>query len=178
MTNVVQLQQVRKQELDYLCSKCGAERGCDCNAPAIKRAAVALATNPEKSDRAIAAEIGVSHPTVAKARQEAEATGKLLPVDRRIGADGKARTRKPKVAQIQIDKLRAVNSRLFAESCSVIDELKTKNKVLAAECTKLKAENERLKAENATLKGDIATLKVVAKEATATAVKLTGGTVK
>jgi transposase-like protein len=93
MTNVVQLQQVRKQELDYLCSKCGAERGCDCNAPATRKAAVALAANPQKSDRAIAAEIGVSHPTVAKARRRAAAsTGKQpFQLEKRVGADGKPR---------------------------------------------------------------------------------------
>ena len=37
--------------------------------PAGKHAAVAIATTPEKSDRAAAEEIGVSHPTVAKARE-------------------------------------------------------------------------------------------------------------
>jgi len=37
--------------------------------PAGMRAADAIAKNPEKSDRAIAAEIGVDHKTVAKARK-------------------------------------------------------------------------------------------------------------
>ena len=48
-----------------------------------------VAANPEKSDRAIAKEIGVSHPTVGKARKEL--TGNGLPVDTRIGLDGKVR---------------------------------------------------------------------------------------
>src|SRR5262249_18902894 len=48
-----------------------------------------IAAQPEKSDRQIAKETKVSHPTVAKARREAEATGKALPVEKRTGADGK-----------------------------------------------------------------------------------------
>jgi ParB-like chromosome segregation protein Spo0J len=57
----------------------------------IKYLAQLVAAQPEKSDRQIAKEAGVSHPTIAKARQEAEATGKALPVAKRTGADGKAR---------------------------------------------------------------------------------------
>jgi hypothetical protein len=66
------------------CPKCHATTAvkCDCGVAYVyvsagKRAAEAVAANPEKSDRAIAAEIGVSHPTVSKARREA--TGKDLP---------------------------------------------------------------------------------------------------
>lgn len=77
-----------------VCKACGAagEGSCGCGAdyvPAGERAAEAVAANPAKSDRAIAEEIGVSHPTVAKARKAA--TGKSLPVDKRTGRDGKAR---------------------------------------------------------------------------------------
>src|SRR5262245_6468475 len=50
-----------------------------------------VAAQPEKSDRELAKQAGVSHPTIAKARRTAEATGKALPVEKRIGADGKAR---------------------------------------------------------------------------------------
>lgn len=62
--------------------------------PARQAAAKALAKNPEKSDRAIAKDLGITHPTVAKARQEA--TGNNLPVERRIGRDGRARRPPPK----------------------------------------------------------------------------------
>jgi ParB-like chromosome segregation protein Spo0J len=48
-------------------------------------------TSPEKSDRQLAKEAGTTHPTIAKARKQAEATGKALPVEKRTGADGKAR---------------------------------------------------------------------------------------
>ena len=52
-----------------------------------------VAAQPEKSDRQLAKETGVTHPTIAKARREAVATGKALPVEKRVGADG--RTCKP-----------------------------------------------------------------------------------
>jgi ParB-like chromosome segregation protein Spo0J len=57
--------------------------------------------NPEKSDRAIAKKVGVSHPTVAKARKEVESTGNDLPVEPRTGIDGRKRkqpTPKPQKA--------------------------------------------------------------------------------
>jgi hypothetical protein len=47
--------------------------------------------SPEKSDRQLAKEADTTHPTIAKARKQAEATGKALPVEKRVGADGKAR---------------------------------------------------------------------------------------
>jgi hypothetical protein len=76
------------------CSSCGAEGSgsCGCGAPYIpasERAAAAIAANPAKSDRMIAAEIGVSQPTVSKARKAS--TDKRLSVEKRIGKDGKAR---------------------------------------------------------------------------------------
>jgi len=49
-----------------------ADAACNCGAPYVpagRRAAEAVATNPEKSDRAIAAEIGVDRETVARARK-------------------------------------------------------------------------------------------------------------
>lgn len=71
------------------CSKCGAKAkaSCQCDAayvPASKYAARAVAAHPEKSDRAIAAAIGVDHKTVAKARKS---VGEKSPT--RVGADGK-----------------------------------------------------------------------------------------
>src|SRR5258708_4317169 len=65
----------------------------------IKYLAQLVAAQPEKSDRLLAKETGVSHPTIAKARRAAEATGKALPVGKRVGADGKARTRPAKRAK-------------------------------------------------------------------------------
>lgn len=85
------------------CSKCGTtvEAGCDCGVayvPAGSRAAKALAANPKKSNRAIAAKIGVSRATVDRARKS---TGSFEPVDERIGLDGK--TRKPPEPSLNVD---------------------------------------------------------------------------
>lgn len=55
--------------------------------PASERAAAAIAANPGKSDRAIAAEIGTSPTTVGKARR---LTGQSIIV-KRTGRDGKVR---------------------------------------------------------------------------------------
>lgn len=70
------------------CPVCGISAACDCGVAPVRRAENALIAKPGLSDRAIAEEIGVSHPTVAKARK---ATGKHLPVATRTGKDGKVR---------------------------------------------------------------------------------------
>lgn len=98
--------------LPYECSSCGASAraGCNCGVayvPAGERAAAAVAANPEKSDRAIAAEIGVSHPTVGKVRK---ATGKLFPVEKRTGRDGKMR-KQPAKRKTDDPKLAALRER-------------------------------------------------------------------
>jgi ParB-like chromosome segregation protein Spo0J len=50
-----------------------------------------VAAQPEKSDRTIAREAKVDHKQVSRARRKAEATGAAAPVEKRTGADGKAR---------------------------------------------------------------------------------------
>jgi hypothetical protein len=83
-------------KLHLYCAKCGvvSEPRCDCNVGYITAGEVArraVAANPEKSDRAIAAEIGVSQPTVGKARKAAAAAGdKNLSSAKRTGRDGKS----------------------------------------------------------------------------------------
>jgi hypothetical protein len=77
------------------CSGCGAEvnAGCDCGkpyAPAGEIAEKAVKAKPEMSDRAIAKEIGVSTPTVSRARARSTVTN--VTVAKRTGIDGKART--------------------------------------------------------------------------------------
>ena len=73
----------------YVCSECGAPAGCNCRAPAITRAEYALLKNPEKSNVAIAKEIGVGHVTVKRARDKLTfPSGK---VEKRVGRDGKVR---------------------------------------------------------------------------------------
>jgi len=76
-----------------ICTACGAEANASCNCgkpymPAKQRAADAIAANPEKSNRAIAAEIGVSPGTVDNARKQLPNDRQLSP---RVGKDGKAR---------------------------------------------------------------------------------------
>lgn len=73
------------------CTGCGAEANASCNCgkpyvPKKQRAIDAIKANPEKSDRAIAADIGVSPETVHKARRETPAN-ELAP--EREGRDGK-----------------------------------------------------------------------------------------
>jgi hypothetical protein len=72
----------------YECPRCG--NSCQCGIPysaKTVRAVEAVRANPEKSDRAIAAEIGVSRMTVTRAR----ATVPDVTVDERTGLDGKTR---------------------------------------------------------------------------------------
>src|SRR5205085_12538501 len=57
-----------------------------------QRVRTAIAQAPEKSDRAIAAELGVTHDTVAKHRRT---TVEVSTVERRVGRDGKARRLPP-----------------------------------------------------------------------------------
>ena len=55
-----------------VCSACGVDAACNCGAPIIsarERAARAIAANPEKSDRALAAEVDVAPNTVSAARK-------------------------------------------------------------------------------------------------------------
>jgi hypothetical protein len=85
--------------------------------------AALIAAEPTKSDRAIARETGTSHPTVAKVRREAEATGKVLPVAKRTGKDGKKRKQPAKrrrakhspTVQSAIDAINATLPKLEAE---------------------------------------------------------------
>jgi hypothetical protein len=74
------------------CPECGvcADAACDCGVAYVTagtRAAAAVSKEPEKSDRAIASEIGVDHKTVGSARRSG---GDHSPPEKRIGKDGKS----------------------------------------------------------------------------------------
>jgi hypothetical protein len=75
-----------------VCTGCGAEANASCNcgvsyvAKSI-RAAEAIKANPGKSDRAIAADLGIGKNTVMRARQ---AGPDGPPEHERIGRDGKS----------------------------------------------------------------------------------------
>ncbi len=53
-----------------------------------------LSETPERSNRWIARQLGVSHPTVASVRDEMEATGKVYQLERTLGEDGKFRPKR------------------------------------------------------------------------------------
>lgn len=83
--------EMRRAIVRLSCSECGAEANasCDCHkpyVPAAAKAAAAIKANPEKSDRAIAKEIGVSPMTVNRARPTV--TDDTV---ERVGLDGKTR---------------------------------------------------------------------------------------
>jgi hypothetical protein len=85
-----------------VCTGCGAEANASCNCgmdykPKSVRAAEAVKANPEKSDRAIAKEIGASPTTVGKAREQLSTTGQLEDGPR-IGLDKKTRKQPAKKA--------------------------------------------------------------------------------
>jgi len=88
-----------------VCSGCGAEANASCNCgvsyvPKAARAAEALKANPEKSNRAIAEEIGANEKTVRKARADQSAPETVT------GKDGKsypAKTRRDPYAAVLSD---------------------------------------------------------------------------
>jgi hypothetical protein len=86
--------EIRISAIQLQCTLCGAEThaSCSCGAvyrPKAQRAAEAVADHPEKSNRAIAAETGLSEATVRRAR---DATASDDAVDEpRVGLDGKRR---------------------------------------------------------------------------------------
>src|SRR5262245_55175690 len=112
------------------CSKCGAKAAasCDCGVPyasALWLAAEAIKASPQKSDRAIAKEIGVSNVTVSKARKDA--TVNQLTVDKRVGLDGKVR-RMPKskpVLEIPTEEEaeRSYQRTLYDQACQLLDSM-------------------------------------------------------
>jgi hypothetical protein len=78
---------ITQQQLE--CVKCGAETHAACNCgkpymPKLQRAAQAVAANPEKSNRAIAGEIGTSEATVRRARAASDDAPDAV-----IGRDGR-----------------------------------------------------------------------------------------
>ena len=89
---VIDMRSKQKPAQLLRCSKCGAktEAACDCGVgyePARVVAAKAVKANPEKSNRAIAAELGIHHDTVREARKSVAG---FPATDRRIGTDGKS----------------------------------------------------------------------------------------
>src|SRR5690349_14415721 len=85
-----------------VCTACGApgEGSCGCGAPYVspgQRAAEAIRQNPERSNVAIAEELGVDEGTIRYQRKKL--TSEISDVQPRTGRDGKTRRmpRKPKI---------------------------------------------------------------------------------
>lgn len=81
-----------------VCTGCGAEANASCNCGVSymaksARAAEAIRANPHKSDRAIAADLGVSDRTVNRARATNDAP------DERLGRDGKSYSIRQRVTE-------------------------------------------------------------------------------
>jgi hypothetical protein len=81
MTNLAIVESKIEIKQQLRCSDCGAttDAACACGVgyvPAHEYAAKAVQAHPEKSDRAIAAVLGIDHKTVGKARK---ATGEKNP---------------------------------------------------------------------------------------------------
>lgn len=128
------------------CTACGAEAHASCNCgkpylPAKQRAKDAIKANPQKSDRAIAADLGISHPTVSKARRET--TGNELPVDEpRVGLDGKVRrlpvrlVEEPEPDESEHEEgLRVIAVRGFLNRAAEAKEIATLGKLQASDVT-------------------------------------------
>jgi hypothetical protein len=88
------------------CTKCGAQTDAPCSCGAaykpVEVAKEAIKANPQKSNRAIAKETGISEPTVRRARASGDA-----PADNVIGLDGKSYKAKAKKPRPDIEALKA-----------------------------------------------------------------------
>lgn len=92
MTAEIHQLRSRPASINWMCSACGVDAGCNCGAPLMskaQRAREAIEVDPHKSDRAIAEEIGVSPMTVNRARSTV--TDVTVDDEPRIGLDGKQR---------------------------------------------------------------------------------------
>lgn len=91
MTNILSLKR-RPSVARLECSACGAatDAACNCGVPYVPagtRAAEAIAATPGKSNRAIADEIGVSEPTIRRARKSGASHDAP---EKHTGKDGKS----------------------------------------------------------------------------------------
>ena len=94
--------------IQLVCSKCGAsgEGSCRCAAPYVppgRRAAEAVKASPDKSNRAMAAEVGVDEVTIRRARNKSGAA--FAAPRKHRGKDGKSYPAKRKGKSLDISKL-------------------------------------------------------------------------
>lgn len=96
--NVVRL---KTNSMRMVCSSCGTQANCDCVGakliPPGEFAAKVAKMNPEKSNRAIAQDTGVSFETVRRARKSVDTN---VSTEKRVGKDGKKyKARKPSITK-------------------------------------------------------------------------------
>jgi len=88
--------EIRRSIVQLQCTICKAETSaaCSCGAiyrPKAQRAAEAVTAHPEKSNRALAEQIGVDEKTIRQARASTADQSAVALRNPRIGLDGKAR---------------------------------------------------------------------------------------
>ena len=84
-----------------ICVGCGSETNATCNCgleykPKAARAKEAIEANPEKSNRAIAAEIGADEKTVRKARRQLRTIPRLASASASTARRGRCRSARPR----------------------------------------------------------------------------------
>lgn len=129
------------------CTACGAEANASCNCgkpyvPKRQRTADAIAANPQKSNRAIGDEIGVSHTFVNEVRKEHEGGNNFPRV--REGRDGKIYRLPEREVEPDDDGppdteheegLRVISVRGFLNRATEAKEIATLGKLIASDVT-------------------------------------------
>lgn len=124
-------QTVIKMQVQVLaCSACGAEVNASCNCgksyvPAKQRARDAIKSDPNKSDRAHAVELGLSNSTVSEARRE---LGVRDRTPEREGRDGKVYrlpARKPTEEEMpsEAESDASFQEALFDQACLLLEQM-------------------------------------------------------
>jgi hypothetical protein len=143
-----------------VCVGCGAEANASCNcglnyAPKAVRAAEAVKANPEKSNRAIAAEIGADEKTVRKARADQSAPVTQVTPDATVtGRDGKQypAKQKPEAVDEPEDDDNAPTPEDYVKLLSDYWKLKDRNTTLTAALNAQEAQASRNWPEGMTAK--------------------------
>jgi hypothetical protein len=98
MKEQAQVIRLKQQEAPYICSACGADRGCDCNAPAVEKLAAYRERERQKKARQRARAKAVPGDTNVENTEE---SGRLAILARRQRADELARLKEEKEAPLR-----------------------------------------------------------------------------
>jgi hypothetical protein len=124
-----------------------------------------IAAQPEKSDRQIAKQVKADHKTVGAIRRAKESTGEVSPVEKRVGADGRARKQPAAKSESETEqpcRKTRLERQLDADAFNRLRDEQTHNEDLAEKLRAaeikiagLESEVEELKAENARLRAEL-----------------------